>query len=94
MLDIGSTANSHLFNNSKNQWNSESILEWISKKTLSNHDAKILAICDFDAYSNGLNFVFGEAQMGGKSGSNISIKTETRVLRSYIRPRFVSAKDN
>ncbi len=66
MLDIGSTANSHLFNNSKNQWNSESILEWISKKTLSNHDAKILAICDFDAYSNGLNFVFGEAQMGGE----------------------------
>jgi archaemetzincin len=27
---------------------------------------KILAICDFDAYSNGLNFVFGEAYIDGR----------------------------
>ena len=26
---------------------------------------KILAICDFDAYSDGLNFVFGEAYLKG-----------------------------
>jgi archaemetzincin len=69
MLDKGSTANSRLFNNSKNQWNSESILGWISSKTLSNNDTKILAICDFDAYSNGLNFIFGEAQIGGRVGA-------------------------
>ena len=68
-LMLGSTANSHLFNNSKNQWNSENILEWISRKALPNSDTKILAICDFDAYSNGLNFVFGEAQMGGRVGA-------------------------
>src|SRR5512145_1299925 len=65
ILDKGAKANSRLFNNIKNQWNSESILGWVSRKTLSNNDTKILAICDFDAYSNGLNFVYGEAQIGG-----------------------------
>jgi len=64
-----STVNSHLFNKSRNQWNSENILEWISTKALPNNDTKILAICDFDAYSNGLNFVFGEAQTGGRVGA-------------------------
>jgi archaemetzincin len=66
MLDQGSTVNSRLFNKSRNQWNSKNILRWISRKTLSKNDTKILAICDFDAYSDGLNFVFGEAQMGGR----------------------------
>ena len=63
MLDRGSTL---LFSKSRNQWNSRYILEWISRKALSNSDTKILAVCDFDAYSNGLNFVFGEAQIGGR----------------------------
>jgi archaemetzincin len=26
----------------------------------------MLAICDFDAYSSGLNFVFGQAQINGR----------------------------
>jgi archaemetzincin len=68
MIDQGSTVNSQLFNKSRNQWNSKNILEWISRKALPNSDTKILAICNFDAYSNGLNFVFGEAQMGGRVG--------------------------
>ena len=63
VLDRGSTL---LFSKSRNQWNSRYILEWISRKALSNSDTKILAVCDFDAYSNGLNFVFGEAQIGGR----------------------------
>jgi archaemetzincin len=69
VLDRGSTVYSRLFNKSRNQWNSKYILEWISRKALPNSDTKILAICDFDAYSNGLNFVFGEAQMGGRIGA-------------------------
>jgi archaemetzincin len=59
----------YLFNKSRNQWNSKAILEWISRKALPNTDTKILAICDFDAYSNGLNFVFGEAQIGRRVGA-------------------------
>jgi predicted Zn-dependent protease len=31
-----------------------------------NNDVKLLALCNFDAYSNGLNFVFGQAHMNGK----------------------------
>lgn len=69
MLEQGTTVNSCLFNKSRNQWNSKYILEWISRKALPNSDTKILAICNFDAYSNGLNFVFGEAQMGGRIGA-------------------------
>ena len=29
-------------------------------------DTKVLAICNFDAYSGDLNFVLGEAHMGGR----------------------------
>ena len=69
MLDKDSIFNLQLFNKSRNQWNSKNILEWISTKALPKNGTKILAICDFDAYSNGLNFVFGEAQMSGRVGA-------------------------
>jgi archaemetzincin len=69
VLDRDSIANSYLFNESRDQWNSENILKWISKRAVFNSDTKILAICDFDAYSNHLNFVFGQAQMGGRVGA-------------------------
>jgi archaemetzincin len=68
ILDRDSLVNSHLFDKNRNQWNSENILQWISRKALPDSDTKILAICDFDAYSNGLNFIFGEAQMIGRVG--------------------------
>ena len=32
----------------------------------NNSNAKLLALCNFDAYSNGLNFVFGQAHRNGK----------------------------
>ena len=38
-----------------------------SKKT--DRSVKILAICDFDAYSNHLNFVFGQATVDGRASS-------------------------
>ena len=69
VLDKDSIINLNIFDKSRNQWNSKNILEWISSRGLPNNDAKILAVCDFDAYSNGLNFVFGEAQMGGRVGA-------------------------
>jgi predicted Zn-dependent protease len=68
-LDQSSTANLHLFNNSRNQWISERVLEWILGKGNPTSYTKILAICDFDAYSNVLNFVFGQAHRGGRVGA-------------------------
>lgn len=32
----------------------------------NNNNVKLLVLCNFDAYSNGLNFVFGQAHMNGK----------------------------
>src|SRR5215831_7655503 len=58
-----------LFDNQRNQWKSSDILEWLSynymklfsKETTRRTTAtKILAICDFDAHADKLNFVFGE----------------------------------
>jgi predicted Zn-dependent protease len=69
ILDQNNKANSHLFNNSRSQWISERILEWILGKSNPTIYTKILAICDFDAYSNGLNFVFGQAHRGGRVGA-------------------------
>jgi archaemetzincin len=68
-LDQNNKADSHLFNNSRNQWISERILEWLLWKSNPTSYTKILAICDFDAYSNGLNFVFGQAHGGGRAGA-------------------------
>jgi archaemetzincin len=68
-LDQNNKADSHLFNNSRNQWISERILEWLLWKSNPTSYTKILAICDFDAYSNGLNFVFGQAHEGGRVGA-------------------------
>src|SRR5919197_1944027 len=52
-----------LFDNQRNQWKSSDILQWLSDKynKPSSKTTKILAICDFDAYSGHLTFVFGEA---------------------------------
>ncbi|MFL6379709.1 MAG: hypothetical protein ACJ72S_00265, partial [Nitrososphaeraceae archaeon] len=60
-----------LFDNQRNQWKSTDILEWLSdnyEKLYSKErriTTKILAICDFDTYSDKLNFVFGEAHLDG-----------------------------
>ncbi len=52
----------HAFDEKRNQFRSSMVLDWLDKAT---HD-KILGICNFDAYAKGLNFVFGEAQHGGR----------------------------
>jgi archaemetzincin len=61
-----------LFDKQRNQWKSSDILEWLSdkyKKLYSKEIRRItktLAICDFDAYSDKLNFVFGQAHLNGR----------------------------
>jgi archaemetzincin len=56
-----------LFNNQRRQWKSNEILQWLSDmyNKPSSKTAKILALCDFDAYSGALNFVFGQAYLDG-----------------------------
>ena len=58
-----------LFDNQRKQWKSNDILQWLSDKynklSSKSRTTKILAICDFDAYSGTLNFVFGQAHLDG-----------------------------
>ena len=58
---------SELFDKHRNQWKSTHLLKWLLEKYKPDRRiaTKILAICSFDAYSNGLNFVFGEAYLDG-----------------------------
>jgi archaemetzincin len=56
----------NLFDKSRKQWKSDKILLWLLDKNKPGKDNKILAICDHDAYSSGLNFVFGQAQIDGR----------------------------
>ena len=54
-----------LFDKQRKQWKSNDILQWLSYKYKPSKSRKILALCDCDAYSGHLNFVFGEAYVEG-----------------------------
>jgi len=57
------------FDNQRNQWYSPKLLDWFFEKFRPKKDTKILFILDVDAYSNGLNFVLGEASHKGGLGA-------------------------
>jgi archaemetzincin len=54
-----------LFDKQRKQWKSNDILQWLLDKYKPSKSSKMLALCDFDAYSGRLNFVFGEAHVDG-----------------------------
>jgi archaemetzincin len=56
----------YLYDRCRKQWISDKILEWLLQNNNPDRDTKILAICDFDAYSGELNFVLGETHFGGR----------------------------
>jgi archaemetzincin len=56
------------FDRRRNQWNSPRLLDWFSQKLKRNINTMILVILDVDAYSNGLNYVLGEAFPKGGLG--------------------------
>jgi predicted Zn-dependent protease len=56
----------HLYDRRRKQWISYQILDWILQNNNPDPNTKILAICNFDAYSGELYFVFGEAHLGGR----------------------------
>ena len=56
------------FNEQRNQLNSDKLLRWLATTMMNNTESYdpakiILNICNFDAYSSGLNFVFGQASL-------------------------------
>jgi archaemetzincin len=57
------------FDTYRNQWNSPKLLDWFFEKFKPNRDTKILVTLDADAYSDGLNFVLGEAFHKGGLGA-------------------------
>jgi predicted Zn-dependent protease len=57
------------FDKNRNQWYSPKLLDWFFEKFRPNKYTKILFILDVDAYSNGLNFVLGEAIHKGGLGA-------------------------
>jgi archaemetzincin len=56
----------YLYDRHRKQWISDRILDWLLQNNNPDDNTKVLAICDFDAYSDELNFVFGEAHFGGR----------------------------
>lgn len=58
----------HAFNNSRGQYNSSTILDELSRlynRGFFGYHQRIVGLADVDAYVLGLNFVFGEALLGG-----------------------------
>jgi archaemetzincin len=55
----------NLFDKNRRQWKSDNMLLWLRDTNKPDKGNKLLAICDFDAYSSGLNFIFGQAQIDG-----------------------------
>jgi archaemetzincin len=56
----------NFINRQRNQLRSSDLLQWILKIIKPTIEMKILVICNMDAYSGELNFVFGEAHLGGR----------------------------
>jgi predicted Zn-dependent protease len=57
----------HLYDTLRKQWMiSDKILNWLLQNYDPDSNTKVLALCNFDAYSNDLNFVLGEAHLGGR----------------------------
>jgi archaemetzincin len=56
----------YLYDRRRKQWISDKILDWLLQNYIPDSNTKVLAICNFDAYSGDLNFVLGEAHLGGR----------------------------
>ncbi|NIO48202.1 MAG: archaemetzincin family Zn-dependent metalloprotease [Candidatus Aminicenantes bacterium] len=54
------------YNKQRNQYFSSYILKKLHSFIKPSRQDKVLAIADEDLYANGLNFVFGEAELGGR----------------------------
>ena len=62
----------YLFDKARKQWISDSLLDWLLESINPGSTTKVLAICDFDAYSDELNFCIWASTFRRKSSSNLS----------------------
>ena len=69
----------------RNQLRSSDFLLWTLEKLKPSNEIKILVICDIDAYSGDLNFVFGEAYKGGRVAA---------IYLQRLRQEFYSLESN
>jgi archaemetzincin len=72
---------SYLYDERRKQWISNKILEWLLQNYNPGSNTKFLAMFDFDAYSGNLNFVLGEAHLGGRDAA---------IYLSRLRQEFYS----
>jgi archaemetzincin len=69
----------------RNQLRSSDFLYWVLEKLKPSKEIKIVVVCDIDAYSGDLNFVFGEAYKGGRIAA---------IYLPRLRQEFYSLKPN
>lgn len=72
------------FNRSRRQYISEGILGIASRISSERKDV-VLVVADLDAYADDLNFVFGQAELGGSAAV---------VYLERLRPEFYGEKSN
>jgi len=70
---------SDAFNPARSQYHSSFILNKLHDLTGPGKQDKVLGITDFDLYTAGLNFVFGEAEFGGQ----LAVISLTRLRQSF-----------
>jgi archaemetzincin len=73
----------NFINRQRNQVKSSKLLHWILEKIKPTKEMKILVICDRDAYSGELNFVFGESHLEGCIAA---------IYLPRLRPEFYNLK--
>jgi archaemetzincin len=67
------------FNRTRSQYSSSQILNRLHGSATLERQDKILGITDVDLYTEGLNFVFGEAELGGQ----LAVISLTRLHQSF-----------
>ncbi len=69
----------------RNQLMSADLLHCTLERVKPTKEMKVLSICDIDAYSGNLNFVFGEASLGGQVAA---------IYLPRLRPRFYNLESD
>ena len=75
----------NFMNRQRNQIKSPILLHWILEKMKPTKEMKVLVICDMDAYSGELNFIFGEAQLTGRVAA---------IYLARLKPEFYDLEPN
>ena len=75
----------NFINKQRNQLQSPILLHWILEKMKPTKEVKVLVICDMDAYSGELNFIFGEAHLRGRVAA---------IYLTRLKPEFYDLEPN